>query len=74
MLMVYGTMSGTNSGPMMGMPATGKQYAYDFVDIVRFGDDMKMKEHWGVYDVLKMMTDLGMMGGPPQDPKAKKSK
>jgi steroid delta-isomerase-like uncharacterized protein len=75
LLMAYGTMSGTNSGSMMGMPATNKKYSYDFVDIIKFDKDMKMKEHWGVYDGLKMMTDLGMMGGPPQpDTKAKKSK
>jgi steroid delta-isomerase-like uncharacterized protein len=73
-LMVYGTMTGTNTGPWMGMPATGKKYAYDFVDIVKFDNSMKMKEHWGVYDQMKMMKDLGLMGGPPQDAKDTKGK
>jgi predicted ester cyclase len=73
-LMAYGTMSGTNTGPMMGMPATNKAWSYDFADVVRFGPDMKMVEHWGVYDQFKLMKDLGMIpSGPPAgNKKAKK--
>lgn len=72
LLMVYGTMAGTNTGPMMGMPATNKPWSSDFTDIVRFGPDMKMTEHWGVYDQMKMMKDLGLMPPPPADKKGKK--
>jgi predicted ester cyclase len=74
-LTAYGTVSGTNSGMMMGMPATNKKWSADFVDIIKFGSDMKMIEHWGVFDTFKMMRDLGMipMGPPPPDKtKAKK--
>ena len=74
LLMVFGTMSGTNTGPMMGMPATNKAWSSDFADVVRFGSDLKMVEHWGVYDNLKLMKDLGLIpsGPPPGDKKAKK--
>jgi predicted ester cyclase len=74
-LMVYSTMSGTNSGPMMGMPATNKSWSADGVDVIKFGPDLKMVEHWGVFDQLKMMKDLGVIpSGPPpaKDKKAKK--
>jgi predicted ester cyclase len=73
MLMAYGTMSGTNTGPMMGMPATNKAWSYDFADVIRFGPDLKMVEHWGVYDHLKLLKDLGVIpSGPPKDKKGKK--
>jgi steroid delta-isomerase-like uncharacterized protein len=60
------TMSGTHSGaPFMGMPANGKSFSAQGVDIVRITNG-KAVEHWGFYDHMKMMTDLGMpMGAPP---------
>jgi predicted ester cyclase len=74
MLMVYTTVSATNSGPMMGMPATNKSWSADGVDVIKFGPDLKMVEHWGVFDEMKMMKDLGLVpsGPPPSDKKAKK--
>jgi predicted ester cyclase len=65
LLIAYGTTKGTNSGPMMGMPATNKSWSYDFADVIKFDDNMKMSEHWGVYDQFKMMRDLGMIPPPP---------
>jgi len=65
-LIAYGSMSGTNSGPMYGMPATNKKWSGNFCDVVKFDKDMKMSEHWGVYDEMKMMKDLGVIpSGPP---------
>jgi predicted ester cyclase len=64
-LMVYGTMGGTNSGPMQGMPATNKKWSADYADVIRFDNNMKMAEHWGLYDQVKIMKDLGMMPPPP---------
>lgn len=73
LLMAYGKMSGTNTGPMMGMPPSNKPWSFDFMDAVRFDSDMKMSEHWGVYDQLKMMKDLGLIPPPPAaDKKGKK--
>ena len=72
-LIAFGTMSGTNTGAMMGMAATNKAWSSDFCDVIRFGADMKMAEHWGVFDMYKMMNDMGLIpSGPP--PPAKKGK
>ena len=60
-LWVYGTMSGTNTGDLMRRPATNKRWSSTYVDIVRFNSEIKIIEHWGVYDQFKMMRDLGTM-------------
>ena len=67
-VMVYFTMTGTNSGAMGGMPATNKQVAIDGVDIIVLRDG-KCAEHWGYSEEIKMLTQLGMMPaeGAPAD-------
>jgi predicted ester cyclase len=67
-LIAYGTTTGTHTGEMFGMPPTNKKWSSDFCDVVKFGSDMKMTDHWGVYDEMKMMKDLGMI--PSQPPAA----
>ena len=60
------TMTGTNSGPFMGMPPTGKQINFQGADIVRL-ENGKCVEHWGFFEEMKMMQQMGMMppmGGP----------
>lgn len=66
-VMVYYTTTGTNSGPFMGQPASNKKITTEGVDIIRFKNG-KAVEHWGVYDNLKMMQQLGMMPPPPSPP------
>ena len=51
--------TGTQSGEFMGMPATGKGVTVQAIDIIRFGDDGLAHEHWGVFDALGMMQQLG---------------
>jgi len=51
--------TGTHEGEFMGMPATGKRIDVPFVDIIRFGDDGLAREHWGVFDAMTMMQQLG---------------
>jgi steroid delta-isomerase-like uncharacterized protein len=58
------TVSGTNTGDFMGMPATGKRMEIDVIDIVRFEDDGLGHEHWGVADVMGMMQQLGVVPMP----------
>ena len=58
--------TGTHRGEFMGMPATGKNVDVQLIDIIRFGDDGLAVEHWGVFDALKMMQQLGAIPGPPQ--------
>jgi len=59
-------VTGTHKGEFMGMPATGKSVAVKLIDITRFGDDGRAREHWGVVDQLSMMQQLGAIpAGPP---------
>ena len=58
-------VTGTHKGEFMGMPATGKDIDVQAIDIVRFGDDGLAREHWGVFDVMGMMQQLGVVPGPP---------
>jgi len=51
--------TGTNHGDFMGMPATGKSIDVEAIDIIRFGDDGLAHEHWGVFDAMKMMQQMG---------------
>jgi steroid delta-isomerase-like uncharacterized protein len=56
--------TGTNDGDFMGMPASGKSVDVELIDIIRFGDDGLAHEHWGVFDALKMMQQLGAIPTP----------
>jgi predicted ester cyclase len=49
----------------MGMPASGKRVDVQLIDIIRFGDDGLAHEHWGVFDALALMQQLGAIPGPP---------
>src|SRR5437870_1544836 len=53
-------MAGTNSGPMMGMPATNKKVNVEGVDMVKW-ENGKFVEHWGVFDEMGMMKQLGLV-------------
>jgi len=57
--------TGTHKGEFMGMPATGKSIDVQGIDIIRLDDDGRAREHWGVFDVMKMMQQLGAVPGPP---------
>lgn len=57
-------LTGTNTGAAMGMPATGKSVAVDGYDCMRF-ENGKVVEYWTMVDVMKMMTQMGLM--PPMD-------
>ena len=58
--------TGTHQGEFMGMPATGKAVDVQLIDIIRFGDDGLAHEHWGVFDTMAMMQQLGAVPeGPP---------
>jgi len=58
--------TGTHQADFMNIPATGKSIDVQLIDIIRFGDDGLAHEHWGVFDVMKMMQQLGVVpDGPP---------
>ena len=60
-------MSGTQQGEFMGMPASGKSFDIEVIDIMRFDEDGRVAEHWGVSQELKMLQQLGVI---PEDPSA----
>jgi predicted ester cyclase len=53
------TFRGTNEGEMMGFPPTGRTATWQAVDIVRFGEDGTLLEHWGTLDRLGVLEQLG---------------
>ena len=57
-------ITGTNKGDFMGVPASGKNIDIQAIDIVRFGDDGLVHEHWGVMDVMSMMQQIGAIPRP----------
>ena len=54
---IRATMKGTQRGEFMGIPASGKQMAVPFADIVRFSGG-RVVEHWGITDTGAMMSQL----------------
>ena len=52
-------VTGTHQGEFMGMPATGRSIVVPVIDIMRFGEDGLVHEHWGLFDALGMMQQLG---------------
>lgn len=60
-LMAYLTIRGTNSGPSFGKESgTNKKMEVHATDYVRF-ENGKAVEHMGLFDVMAMMEQLGMM-------------
>lgn len=53
------TATGTYRGEFMGMPASGRSIDVQLIDIIRFGDDGLAREHWGIFDQMKTMQQLG---------------
>lgn len=57
------TMTGTNMGDFMGMPATGIRVEFSGMYIVRIKAG-KIVEHWGEEDSVSLLTQLGAMPKP----------
>jgi predicted ester cyclase len=55
-----GTVRGTNTGPLMGMPATGKSFEIPMHITYRIADG-KIVEHWMLTDNFAMMQQLGLI-------------
>jgi predicted ester cyclase len=55
------TMHGKQVGPLPGgIPATGGTVALRMMRVLRFGEDGKIAEDWGIRDDLDMMRQLGL--------------
>jgi steroid delta-isomerase-like uncharacterized protein len=60
----HAMLEGTHEGEFMGIPATGRRVSVPMADIVRFGQDGRAVEHWGVTDTGMMMQQLGAIPEP----------
>lgn len=58
------TMRGTNSGPLNGIPATGRTVAVTGMSIERIANG-RIIEGWNENDALGMLTQLGALPPPP---------
>jgi predicted ester cyclase len=60
--MVWGraTARGTQLGPFMGMPPSGKKFSIQVFDMCRF-ENGRIVEHWGVPDRFALMAQLGAL-------------
>jgi steroid delta-isomerase-like uncharacterized protein len=54
------TITGTDTGGFMGMPATRKSVMVTGMDFMRFRDGL-IVEHWGELDMMKLLQQLGVI-------------
>jgi steroid delta-isomerase-like uncharacterized protein len=57
------TVTGTHTGDLMGMPATGKRISVEAVDIGRV-ENGQAKDRWGGLNMYSMLTQLGVIPAP----------
>lgn len=57
------TVTGTHTGDLMGLPATGRTITVGAVDIARFADG-KAVERWGGLDMYSLLVQLGAIPAP----------
>jgi predicted ester cyclase len=58
-IMIQAVISGTNSGPLMGLPATGKDFSVHALQLFRVVDG-KLAQHWGGISMISLMQQLGV--------------
>jgi predicted ester cyclase len=58
------THRGRHTGDLMGIPPTGREVAYEYVQFLRFRDG-KAIEQWSVRDDMTLMRQLGVVPGSP---------
>lgn len=51
------TISGTQTGQLLGVPATGKAVSIEVIDMVRVKDG-KYFEHWGITTLPELLATL----------------
>ena len=64
LVLVYWTASGTNTHEGMGFPASGKSFTEPGMTLFRFKAG-KISEEWGVWSMLSIMQQLGVLPPTP---------
>ena len=59
------TGRGTNTGPIFGMPASGKKFVVSGMTVYRFSNG-KIAEEWTVYNAMEILRQLGYAPEPPK--------
>jgi steroid delta-isomerase-like uncharacterized protein len=57
------TVTGTHTGDLMGVPATGRRISVEAVDIGRI-ENGQAKERWGGLNMYALLTQLGVIPAP----------
>ena len=57
------TMTGTNSGPLFGLPPTGRKVTMTGIGIYRFAPHGRIVEEWYENDAIGQMRQLGLLPG-----------
>ncbi len=60
---IRAVMTGTQTGEWMGIPASGKHVEITVMDLDRI-ENNQFAEHWGVGDVMALMTQIGAIPAP----------
>jgi steroid delta-isomerase-like uncharacterized protein len=56
--------SGTQTGPLLGIPPTGRHGKMAGIAITRFSPEGKVISDWGEFDLLGLLQQLGVAPGP----------
>jgi len=56
------TITGTHTGDLMGMPATGRHVSVEAVDVGRV-ENGQAKERWGGLNMYSLLSQLGALPG-----------
>jgi predicted ester cyclase len=59
------SLTGTDTGGVMGMQATGKRVNFTGTTVVRMNDEGKIAERWANIDELGLLQQLGVVPPPP---------
>ncbi len=60
---VRAVMTGTQTGEFLGIPASGKHVEITVMDLHRI-ENNQFTEHWGVSDMMALMTQIGAIPAP----------
>jgi steroid delta-isomerase-like uncharacterized protein len=65
-IIAFATVTGTNTGPLEGRPATGKKIVMNGIYVYRINNG-KIVEEWTYFNLLSYYQQLGYALNPPQN-------